>query len=361
MLIADYLSKYWGLIVILGGLLFHLGGNVHLERDMVKRYDLIVLTLFVYSVTEFAESTLGTLAHPHVMRYVLTALNYSLVSCIHVQSIRLLFPQKNKLLLVPMLLNVLLCTVSIFTPIVFYFTSDNQFARGPLGYVPYLSASVYLLYLFYCLVRSYGRRAMEDFYIILYMEIAAFSCTLFPLLWADRFYRWFGTTMAMDFYIYYVFILHQFTKRDALTKLFNRQSYYADIEKRSRQINALIALDMNGLKELNDNHGHTAGDAALAAIGDAMQKSARSGQRMYRIGGDEFAVLCFHNSREDVEHLVERLRENLGKTPYTCSIGYCYTDKPRPVDDLYKDADQALYVEKTRYYELTGKNRRRCG
>ena len=358
MILVEYIVRYWGLLVLLGGLMLHLSTNVYLEKSMVKRYHIIIGLLFTYSLTEYAELLLGEMAQLHFMRSVLTAFNYTLISAILAETVRLLFARSTKLLYVPLIVNGVLCTVSIFTPIVFYFTEDNHFQRGILGYLPYFVAAVYLLYLFIRLTRSYGNQVKEDFLVILFMVVTAIACFIIPLLWSDRFFQWFGTTIAANLFIYYVFILHQYTKRDALTGLLNRQSYYADIEKRGKNITALIALDMNGLKELNDHHGHIAGDKALSGIGKAMLAHANTDHRMYRIGGDEFAVLCYHTTEPEVKKLIARLTDSINKSGATCSIGYSYTAQPRSIDDLYKEADAMLYVEKERYYEETGKQRR---
>ena len=358
MILVDYLVRYWGLLVLLGGLMLHLSTNIHLEQGIIRRYHVIAGLLFTYSITEYVEMLLGEQTTPHFMRSLLTALNYTLISAILAETVRLLYSRSTKLLYVPLIVNGLLCTVSIFTPIVFYFTSDNRFHRGILGYLPYYVAAFYILYLFYQLIRSYGNQIKEDFLVILFMGVTAVACFIIPLLWSDTFFQWFGTTIAANLFIYYVFILHQFTKRDTLTGLLNRQSYYADIEKRGRNVNALIALDMNGLKALNDHHGHIAGDKALAGIGKAMLAYANTDQRMYRIGGDEFAVLCYHTTEPEVKKLIAQLTDSINKSGSTCSIGYSYTAQPRSIDDLYKEADAMLYVDKERYYEETGKKRR---
>lgn len=358
MLLVEYLARYWGMLVLLGGMLLHLSTNIHLEQSIIRRYHMIIVLQFAYSVTEFAEFQYGLLPEPHMMRSVLTAVNYTLISASLAETVRLLFAQSTKLVYVPLIVNGVMCTVSVFVPVVFWFTEDNHFNRGPLGYLPYAVAAFYLLYLFTQLVRCYGHQLREDFLVILYMQVTAMACFIIPLLWADQFFHWFGTTIAANLFIYYVFILHQYTKRDALTGLLNRQSYYADIEKRGRNVTALIALDMNGLKALNDHHGHIAGDKALAAIGSAMLAHAKTNRRMYRIGGDEFAVLCFHMAEPEVRALTEQLAAGIEQTGSTCSIGYSYTAQPRSIDDLYKEADAMLYADKQRYYEKTGKQRR---
>ena len=88
-------------------------------------------------------------------------------------------------------------------------------------------------------------------------------------------------------FIYYVFSILQVTKKDPLTGLLNRQAYYSDISSEPEEITALVSIDMNGLKTINDNEGHEAGDKAIATVAECFIRAAKRKQTVYRIGGDE--------------------------------------------------------------------------
>lgn len=336
-----------------------LQSNIHLDRRMIRLIYLVIVMLGVFSVSQFIEGELGNAPTFSIMRAVLTAVNYSLISLILPTVILILFRVRPLLLYIPAMLNILLCIISLPTGIVFTFDrSDNAFDRGPLGYLPYFVAAFYLALLFLLLVRRYGKTVHEDTSVVIFMVITCIACFVLPLYFWKGLQDWFSTTIAIDVFIYYVFILHQMTKRDALTGLLNRQSYNAEALKYQDSITALIALDMNGLKAVNDKDGHIAGDKALSALADAFLRSANRSQRVYRIGGDEFAIFCIRNSEEEVHALIERLRSAIAETGYSCSVGWCYTPTPRSLDTIYKEADAMLYEDKMRYYEETGKQRR---
>ena len=118
-------------------------------------------------------------------------------------------------------------------------------------------------------------------------------------------------------------------------------------------------MDMNGLKEINDHNGHTAGDTALQTLADCFWKAANRGQRVYRIGGDEFMILCLGISESEVLTLIERIRQETAKTSYTCSIGYAMKTEGSTIDTLYQNADSMLYEDKKLFYERSGKDRRK--
>lgn len=126
---------------------------------------------------------------------------------------------------------------------------------------------------------------------------------------------------------------------------------------------ALMLIDVDKFKRINDTFGHSAGDGVLVEIGDALKSSVRPGDIVCRLGGDEFAVLLDNTSEEEVALVGSRIRayiENLDfvvgdqkeTTVVTMSMGLTSVrenDSPRTI---YDRADEALYESKTQ-----GRNR----
>ena len=270
----------------------------------------------------------------------------------------IVYREQRVYVLIPAIVNTILCFISIPTGIVFSFDEKNWFHRGTLGHFAYIVCGLYLLYF---MIRMFTgkKRQKEDYPLMIFMSLTAILCLLIPMTLYDAELHWFVATIAIDVLLYYVFLLQQFTKRDPLTRLLNRQSYYSDAEKNYGIITSVITIDMNGLKEINDNKGHIAGDAALKTIADCFWKAAQRKQRVYRIGGDEFVMLCTNSSEIEVKNFIDRIKLELAKTPYTCSIGYAMKSGGATIDDLYHSADAMLYEEKKRFYEITGKDRRK--
>lgn len=73
--------------------------------------------------------------------------------------------------------------------------------------------------------------------------------------------------------IYYLSLYVLTAKEDTLTQLLNRQCYYADMEKMADKITAVVSVDMNDLKKINDSQGHDAGDKALKKVAECLGKS----------------------------------------------------------------------------------------
>ena len=353
MTVFNYISENWGFLILLLGMGTVLYSDTHLEKRMLLRIGITSLMLFIYSVTSYIETYLGLLERPTIYRYLLSATDYSIVSLILVSIVIIMYPMQKGYLYIPAIINSVLCFISIPTGIVFRFSEDNCFNRGVLGFVPFFIDGLYILYLVFKLFYS-NKLIKEEFFIMLFMSATAVSCLILPLFMSTGTTLWLTISVAIDLLLYYVYLLQQFSKRDPLTGLLNRQTYYTDSEKHAAEITAVITLDMNGLKKINDNEGHVAGDTALKTLADCFWKASQRKQRVYRIGGDEFVILCQDYAENEVRDLIGRIRKETSATPYHCSIGYAMSRTGKTIEQLYLLADEMLYEEKQEYYARSG-------
>jgi diguanylate cyclase (GGDEF)-like protein len=220
---------------------------------------------------------------------------------------------------------------------------------------------IYCVFMFYILLQQSSRKKLEVIPIA-FLGIAFASGLVLPFVYGKDYAQIFCTTIAIALYVYYEFSILTLTKRDALTGLLNRQAYYSNTENNPENITALISIDVNGLKAINDNGGHAAGDEALVTLARCFMDALHSGkQRCYRTGGDEFVVVCHQTPESETVALVERIKQNVAATPYHCAIGYsCAEEGTASADDLLKRSDDMMYADKTRYYEESGAARRQA-
>jgi diguanylate cyclase (GGDEF)-like protein len=146
-------------------------------------------------------------------------------------------------------------------------------------------------------------------------------------------------------------------RNDSLTGLPNRTTF---LEHLGRSIGgsspvALMALDLNRFKEVNDIHGHAAGDLLLATVGERMRDTLKDGEFVARLGGDEFMAVVQVGEKHDALDLAERLRAaisaavDIGHAEVACgvSIGIAiWPDDAASTSDLINDADLAMYRAK---------------
>ncbi|MBE2317895.1 GGDEF domain-containing protein [Solirubrobacter sp. CPCC 204708] len=136
-------------------------------------------------------------------------------------------------------------------------------------------------------------------------------------------------------------------KTDALTGLLNHTAFKEQLDAALPGPMALIALDVDRFKMVNDLQGHAAGDAALRSVADAIRSVVRGGDICGRMGGDEFMVALPGADRAIAQRVVERLALALSLTPVTASAGLavCPEDAAER-DALMHAADAAMYADK---------------
>ncbi len=164
--------------------------------------------------------------------------------------------------------------------------------------------------------------------------------------------------------------LERLASTDGLTGVYNRSFLDRELKKairHSRQFRnmwfSVMAVDVNGLKQINDTYGHSEGDSAIVRVAELLKSGCRETDIVSRIGGDEFAVLMPSTNRVQAEVLLKRIRERgkdlhvmvknpLGGNitiPVRISIGLASSDEYDP-DVVLKVADDIMYADKKRYY-----------
>lgn len=150
-------------------------------------------------------------------------------------------------------------------------------------------------------------------------------------------------------------IKHQ-AEHDPLTDLLNRGSYnqiFSLYEKDKKDF-ALILIDVDIFKAVNDNNGHAVGDEILKKVSRLLLETFRDIDYICRIGGDEFAVIMVEMTSDLTHTVVDRINainEKLshptdGLPAVSLSVGVAFTDRKNPGKSQFTDADQALYYTK---------------
>ena len=145
---------------------------------------------------------------------------------------------------------------------------------------------------------------------------------------------------------------------DPLTGLLNHRAFQQRVENEVQRAQryerplALVLLDLDHFKSINDAYGHQAGDAALMQAGNLLEAGARAGDVLGRIGGDEFALLLPETIAEGACHIAQRVAAEFRAAPVgvashlTMSAGVCDLTEAKNSKELLKLADGALYWAK---------------
>ena len=148
---------------------------------------------------------------------------------------------------------------------------------------------------------------------------------------------------------------------DALTDLNNRR-YFDDVLGRLYSLEgiedtALLLIDLDYFKDVNDTFGHQTGDNVLKKVGELLKKHVPDTNLVARTGGEEFGVVLFAMTRTRIMEIAERLRHVIAGAEFqiadasapltvTTSIGVCFMDEAKNYEQLYQFADEALYISK---------------
>jgi diguanylate cyclase (GGDEF)-like protein len=156
--------------------------------------------------------------------------------------------------------------------------------------------------------------------------------------------------------------IENLAQNDSLTGLYNVRMFNElwqrehDACERNRGVYALLMIDMDKLKEINDAFGHDAGNSAITLVAQCLQRSIRATDHAARFGGDEFAVLLPGASSEVAEAVIKRIRHNVYKTTLDlrsrmirCSVSIGVVNYPKDskdMRDLRSLADDRMYRDK---------------
>jgi diguanylate cyclase (GGDEF)-like protein/PAS domain S-box-containing protein len=154
---------------------------------------------------------------------------------------------------------------------------------------------------------------------------------------------------------------------DGLTGLANRRGFMEALEKavsrhaRGGAPMALLFLDLDGFKQINDDHGHHVGDLALQAVARRLENCVRKGDTVARLGGDEFTVLAegivsLEQARTIADKIIDAMKPPLEghKVRLRASIGISLYKPPADASRFLREADHAMYHAKHHHDEVEG-------
>jgi diguanylate cyclase (GGDEF)-like protein len=259
---------------------------------------------------------------------------------------------------IPVLFNMLLSVISVFTGSLFYFEGGNIYHRGPLFFIMALIAFFYLLCAWILTMLKRHLLPKHDL-----LPLAVFS--LLPLLgglFQSLFYGlnliWPCATIA----VLIIFVSFQNVQlyTDHLTGLNNRRQLDRFLQNRVQNdesgLLAGLMIDIDDFKKINDMHGHSSGDQALAETAEILRNTFRKNDFIARYGGDEFVVIVTVSEKADLQRAICRLEENvaafnaLRTAPYTISlsVGYdCFLDqKDKSAKEFIRHIDDLMYRSK---------------
>ena len=274
---------------------------------------------------------------------------------------------------IPLLVNLLVYLIPIIfmkveplAKLIFYYQMNEDgitasFMRG--SFLNFISHAICLFYLgvsiYVSTVRFHGKHRRDGMVIIMCVVLVLATVAAEMITGRNDLLNIVCEICAM---VNYIFIMTINSSRDPLTNLYDRRTYLEDLSRYKDVVNGVVMIDMNELKFVNDTYGHQTGDEALNSLAKIFESSVdQSIMCAYRVSGDEFTILMFQGKIEQLDATVTKIREKMHEGKYTAAIGSCFIDKKTSditFQEALRKAEELMYLDKDKYYNLTGHNRR---
>ena len=148
--------------------------------------------------------------------------------------------------------------------------------------------------------------------------------------------------------------LETISRIDALTGCNNRRAMIQRVSFLSdcspRPCYGVVNIDLNGLKAVNDNEGHEAGDRLLIQVAELLGKVFYH-EDVFRTGGDEFIILSVNIDREAFDRKLSNLHYGAKKHGLRIAVGSCWCDGSLDPKETFRSADERMYSDKMAYYD----------
>lgn len=241
-------------------------------------------------------------------------------------------------------INILLSFTSIFTGWIFRIDSLGHVSLGPLSPFPFYCSAMYLGVLLAASLIKFRVGLRSESLFIMFLSAGIVIAVVMNIVFHYKFLISGMASLCCVFY--YMFFTAQTLTRDAMTNALNRHSFYKDIQSFEKRQMFVISIDLNGLKQLNDSQGHSAGDKAIITVAETAIDLLPARCRFYRMGGDEFEILYPNTNEAEVKKLMQQLKDNVQKKGYSIAVGYGEYQRGMAFNQVFKDVDAKMYADK---------------
>jgi len=272
-------------------------------------------------------------------------------------------------LLLPAAAGTLFSALSCLTGWVYTISADNVYHRGPYIGGLFLAPILYWIFASVLILLEHRHpirsREPSEYWTLFVFPLPLLLGNVLQLLFYGLSIVW--VLSAISMLILFIDIQNGQLSRDELTGLFNRRQTNAQLAwevehlHASPDLLAVAMLDVDHFKRINDQHGHLAGDHALALVAATLRNSCRRSDFVSRFGGDEFLLIGHIQKPGDARNVIRRISGSLSEAvsseqlsyDVTVSVGYALFSAGDSVtmDDILNQADRSMYAVKRKKRE----------
>lgn len=346
-MLKEFIQMNFGTIVIAIVMPVFMKTNRVFGKREERLFLTTILLLDILIIVDNIEWLTSTLAYPTMLRVWMSAIGYTVRPLVILTIILIVLRgrvSKLPALVLPVIINAIIAFSALFTDVAYSYDAANEYVRGPLGFTTHIISAIYLVIVLCYSIVFFVEKNVYEGMVVVAIILALVTATAFEtILQMKGILR---LAIALSLVFYYLYFHTQCFKRDVLTGCLRRRIFYLDAERRQSQITAVVSIDLNNLKTLNDTFGHAEGDRAICTMVECIRKVAPKGCVLYRTGGDEFMMLCFKMKQETVQKMISDIREEMAQTKYSCAIGMTEYRKEEDIDKVCKRADRMMYENK---------------
>lgn len=318
------------------------------ERKVRNLFFISIFAVLILCITDSVQYIAASGTKPSLLRSITSATGYAFRP-LTVYSMALIIKRNDNKIIkwygIPFAVNAFFAYASIFTGCIFWFDDMNAFHRGVLSPLPYIVGGFYMLLMIHLNVQEFHKKNVSSEMVLVFV-IVLISSVAVSLETVYEYKYILNSSIAVSLIFYYLYLYIQLYKRDALTNLLNRRSFYLDANDNKNKDMMIISLDMNNLKKINDEQGHAAGDKAILTIVNAIEDSLVSGCRLYRVGGDEFMIFYKNGTYNQTVAMIDNIKKKLESTDYSIAAGYALYSGDNRFDEVCSKSDEMMYEDK---------------
>lgn len=255
----------------------------------------------------------------------------------------------------PLFFNALMCMASYKTGWIFFVDAHNQYTRGDLFLLPTLISAFYFVLMIVALIKNRVDFDLEDKQTLLPIILIPILGTAVQVLFPNVVCLW--ASISVSLLLYYIFLRELQFKYDPQTNIKNRAAFEKEMKQylKDDKNAAIVVFDVNDLKMTNDRYGHEAGDKELIYAARIIKDSFLDIGEAFRIGGDEFCVICPEITRECLEGVLSRLDRSVTalnkERDHQISLAYGYAfftkNLGESIYSTFAQADRSMYSHKS--------------
>ncbi len=264
---------------------------------------------------------------------------------------------KYIILLIPVAVNLVITLLSPVYGLIFSIDSGNVYHRGPFFFLSIAIIYSYFLYTFSLIYINRKKIVKEELIPLLVVGILPAIGGILQSIYYGVLLMW--SCAGFSLIVAYIFLQQRMVHIDDLTGAWTRGTFEYCMAKRAKlkkdDAFGLILLDMDGLKRINDQFGHFEGDYALRTIVQLIKGVLRKNDIIARTGGDEFLIILDCQTKDRIEHTIEKIKSTLkqhnetAKKDYLldCSIGAeLFHSGFQDIDQFMRHVDKLMYENK---------------